>query len=142
MDTLTSNGSRFNLLPMHAFSREMNRWIDELTASDKCSGHAPVSIWESESHFHFEFDLPGVSVDNVDLNVVEKVLHVTASRAPKDGVEFVRQERKFGTVERKFNLPDRVDAEGIEAEMNSGVLTLNIPKAPEAQVKKIQIKEN
>ena len=87
-----------------------------------------------------EFDLPGVHVEDVDLKVVENVLHVTASRQPKGDVTFVRQERHFGTIERQFSLPARIDESGIEAEMNSGVLTVNVPKAPESQVKKIEIK--
>ena len=66
MNAVTSNGSRFNLLPMNVFSREMNRWIDELNSESKCASCAPASIWESDVHFHLEFDLPGVHVDDVD----------------------------------------------------------------------------
>ncbi len=140
MNAVTSNGSRFNLLPLSSVSREMNRWIDELTTETKCAGCAPVSIWESDTHFHLELDLPGVHVNDVDLKVVENVLHVTADRPAKDDVSFVRQERHFGTIERQFGLPVRIDESGIEAEMNSGVLSITVPKAPESQVKKIEIK--
>lgn len=140
MNAVTSNGSRLNLLPMNVFSREMNRWIDELSSEAKCAGVAPVSIWETDTHFHLEFDLPGVHVDDVDLKVVENVLHVTASRQAKGDVTFLRQERQFGTIERQFSLPARIDESGIDAEMNSGVLSVSVPKAPESQVKKIEIK--
>ena len=140
MNAVTSNGSRFNLLPMSVFSREMNRWIDELSSDAKSVGHPPVSIWESDTHFHLEFDLPGVHVDDVDLKVVENALHVTASRQAKGDVTFLRQERQFGSIERQFSLPARIDEAGIEAAMNSGVLSVTVPKAAESQVKKIQIK--
>ena len=142
MNAVTSNGSRLILLPLSSVSREMNRWIDELTTEAKCAGCAPVSIWESDTHFHLEFDLPGVHVDDVDLSVVENVLHVTAERKAKSDVSFVRQERHLGTIERQFSLPTRIDESGIEAEMNSGVLSVSVPKAPESQVKKIEIKGN
>lgn len=140
MNALTSNGSRLNLLPMNVFSREMNRWIDGLSSEAKYGGCAPVSIWETDTNFHLEFDLPGVHVDDVDLKVVENVLHVTAHRQAQGDVSFIRQERHFGTIERQFSLPVRIDEAGIEAGMNSGVLTVKVPKAPESQVKKIEIK--
>jgi HSP20 family protein len=140
MNALTSNGSRLNLLPMNVFSREMGRWIDELSNETKSIGHAPVSIWESDVNFHLEFDLPGVNVEDVDLKVVENVLHITAKRDVNEGVAFIRQERQFGEIERQFSLPARIDESGIEAEMNAGVLTVLVPKAPESQVKKIEIK--
>ena len=143
MNALTSNGSRFNLLPTNALSREMNRWIDELTADSKCAGSAgcaPVSIWETATQFHLEFDLPGVRPENVDLQVVDHVLHVTAMREAAGDVSFLRQERRFGTIERQFRLPAQIDETGIVAEMNSGVLAVIVPKAPASQVKKIEIK--
>ena len=142
MNAVSNNGSRLNLLPMSVFARDMNRWMDELTTPRKPVGAAPASIWESDAHFHLEFDLPGVQVDDVDLKVVENVLHVTAKRTLTQDVDFVLQERQSGTIERQFSLPARIDESGIEAEMNSGVLAVTIPKAPESQVKKIEIKSN
>jgi HSP20 family protein len=140
MNALATNGSRFNLLPMNVFSRDLSRWIDDVSSENKCGNCAPASIWETDTHFHLEFDLPGSNVDDVDLKVVENVLHITASRNVPDDVEYIRQERKFGAVERQFGLPARIDESGIEASMNAGVLSVSIPKAPESQVKKIEIK--
>lgn len=140
MNAVTSNGSRLNLLPMNSISREMSRWIDELSNEAKNSGSAPVNIWQTGTHFHLEFDLPGMNVEDVDLKVVENVLCVAAAREPCDEVTFIRQERPFGQVERQFKLPARIDESGIEAEMVAGVLKVLVPKAPESQVKKIEIK--
>ncbi|MFK7768092.1 MAG: Hsp20/alpha crystallin family protein [Mariniblastus sp.] len=137
-----SNGSRLNLLPMNSLSRDIGRWIDELTNDENKVGTAPASIWEDDTHFFLEFDLPGVSVEDVDVKVLENVLHVTANRPLKTDVTYVRQERRFGTIERQFGLPSRIDDAGIEAEMNCGVLKVTIPKAPESQVKKIEIKSS
>jgi HSP20 family protein len=137
-----SNGSRFNLLPMNAFSREMNRWIDELSGEATHKGVAPTSAWEDDTHYHFEFDLPGVSIDQIDLRVVENVLHLSANRTVDEGRSFILQERSFGEIERRFSLPVRIDESGISAEMQSGVLSVSVPKAPEAQVKKIEIRSN
>ncbi len=146
MNTVLKNGSRFNLLPMNAFSREMSRWVNELSgdvgmASDAgVVGQTPVSIWESDTSFHFQFDLPGVSPDDVDLKIIENTLHLTASRTPPADMMMMRQERRFGSIERQFLLPARVDANQVQASLESGVLTVTVAKAPEAQVQKIAIK--
>jgi HSP20 family protein len=137
MNALATHGSRFNLLPMNVFSRDLNRWMDDVSSETNC---APVSIWETDTHFHLEFDLPGVRVEDVDLKVVENVLHIGANRNAPEDVDYLRQERKYGMIERQFGLPARIDESGIEAAMNAGVLSVSVPKAPESQVKKIEIK--
>lgn len=142
MNSVMSNGSRLNLLPMNSLSREMNRWIDELSGSASSVSSAPASIWEDDTHYFLEFDLPGVVADDIDIKVVENTLHITANRPSKSDVNYLRQERRFGSVERTFSLPSRVDESQIEAKLNAGVLNISVPKAPEAQVKKIEIKSS
>lgn len=137
-----SNGSRLNFLPVSVFSREMGRWMDELTQDAKSARTASASVWEDDLHFFFEFDLPGVSVENVEVKVLENVLHVNANRPINEEVNFIRQERTFGAIERQFSLPARIDDSNIQAEMNSGVLKVTVPKAPESRVKTIEIKGN
>ena len=142
MNAILGNGSRLNLLPLNSLSREMNRWMDELKSDASSAGDAPVSIWENNTHYYLEFDLPGVVADDVDIKILENVLHVSANRPLKSDVTFLRQERQFGSVERKFSMPARVDENQIEAKLNSGVLTISVAKAPEAQVKKVEIKSS
>jgi HSP20 family protein len=52
------------------------------------------------------------------------------------------QERRFGSFERSFEVPERVDADKIDASFKKGVLTLTLPKKIEAQkpAKKIEVK--
>jgi len=137
------NGSRFNLLPINTLSREMGRIFDEMNTSEKGDlgdSGVPVSIWESDDHYYFEFDVPGVTSDDVDVTVVEDVLTVVTERTNAEDQEYLRQERSYGVRERKFSLPARVDADNIEASLKHGVLTVSLPKAPEATAKKIEIK--
>lgn len=134
------HGSRFNLLPINTLSREMGRFFDDMAQSEKRDTGAPVSIWEDDSHYYFEFDVPGIQSENVDVSVVEDVLSVSTKRVAPEGRPLLRQERSYGQSERKFSLPARVDADNIEASLKDGVLTVTLPKAPEATVKKIEIK--
>ena len=134
------NGSRFNLLPINTLSREMGRIFDDMATSEKRDSNAPVSIWESDSHYYFEFDVPGVQSEDVDVSITEDVLTVTTKRPAPANQEYLRQERTYAQSERRFSLPARVDADKIEASLKHGVLTLSLPKAPEATAKKIEIK--
>lgn len=134
------NGARFNLLPINGLSREMGRIFDEMATGEPRESAAPVSIWENDSHYYFEFDVPGVSSEDVEVTVVEDVLTVSTKRHAPEDQEFLRQERSYGQTDRKFSLPARVDADNIEAALKNGVLLVTLPKAPEASAKKIEIK--
>jgi len=135
------NGSRFSLFPVSNFAREMNRMMDQTSYSHQSrSTNAPATIWEDDKSYFFEFDLPGVHVDDVDVKIADHELHVSAKRPVKADIEFLHQERAFGSVERSFQLASNIDDSSIEAELANGVLKLTIAKAPEAQVKKIEIK--
>ncbi len=57
-----------------------------------------------------------------------------------EGENFFADERTFGSFTRAFTLPDGVDGEHVNAELKDGVLTLQIPKKPEHQPKRISIK--
>lgn len=137
------NGSRFNLLPVGNLAREMNRWFDDVSGPARAHDMvAPVSIWEDDTHYHFEFDMPGILADDVDVKVVDNELHVNARRMISADRKFVRQERGFGEFERKFHLASNIDESSVEAELKLGVLRLTIAKAPESQVKKIEVKSD
>ena len=56
--------------------------------------------------------------------------------------DYYLQERRFGSFERRFRVPEGVDIDKIEASFKNGVLTVTLPKKPEAQAasKKIEVK--
>lgn len=87
-------------------------------------------------------DLPGVDENSVDITVEKQVLTITGyvSTTIPEGYELVRNEYGIGDFHRSFTLPDEIDRDGIEASISHGVLRLNLPKAPEAQAKKITVK--
>lgn len=92
----------------------------------------------------FRFDLPGVAHDDIDIDVVDGVLTVQGKREDKteekssEGKVF-RRETFVGSFRRSFRLPDNIDAGAISANHNDGVLEVRVPKAAEAQPRRIQI---
>ncbi|MDH4278023.1 MAG: Hsp20/alpha crystallin family protein [Acidimicrobiia bacterium] len=87
-------------------------------------------------------DLPGVSADQVDIDVERGVLTITAERTwpREDGDQLYINERQTGAFRRQVHLGDSLDVDGIEADFADGVLTLRIPVSERAQPKRIEIK--
>lgn len=108
------------------------------------SAFAPrLEIRETDASFVLVADLPGVAQDAVDISVDGRELTIAGARdkaALGEGDKLHLHERAFGSFERKFTLPDEVDAETIEAALKDGVLTVTIPKQPQSQPRKIRIR--
>jgi HSP20 family protein len=100
----------------------------------------PVDIYETADGLIVKADLPGVSKDKLNVRVENNLLTIrgeAAHVAPGDPIY-----REYGLVNffRQFELNERVDQNKISAELNHGVLTLNLPKAEEAKPKKIDVR--
>jgi HSP20 family protein len=88
-----------------------------------------------------QFDLPGVDVDSVDLDVERNVLTVRAERrgSTGDDTEMIAAERPRGVFSRQLILGDTLDTDRLQASYAAGVLTLRIPVAEKAKPRKITI---
>lgn len=87
-------------------------------------------------------DLPGFTSDDVSIDVQDNVLTVRGERkrpqAP-EGTSFVHVERPFGSFERRITVPKGVDADGITASLDNGVLSLIVHKPEQMKPKTITI---
>ena len=97
-----------------------------------------ADVLESGEAFLLTLDLPGVAPDQLDVSLDAGVLGIVGTRF----LEREQEGKARAAVEyrREFRLPDVVDAEGVEARLESGVLTLNLPKAQAARPRRIEIK--
>jgi HSP20 family protein len=106
-----------------------------------------VDVSQTEKEWRIEADLPGVSKDNVSVDVHDHHLILRAEmrqeEQPEDGEqrEYHRRERGYGRLERVFPLPQNVDEENIRCEFRDGVLTVHVPKAeaPAPQGRRVPI---
>jgi HSP20 family protein len=100
----------------------------------------PMDAWRDGDTFHVEFDLPGINPDSIDLDVERNVVTVKAERRPRStDAELIAAERPRGVFSRQLILGDNLDTEHIEANYDTGVLTLLIPVAEQAKPRKIAI---
>ncbi len=109
-------------------------------------GAAPaVDIIEKNNSYEVAADVPGFDEKNIEVKVVNGSLSIKGERKSEKEEkkkDYYLSEREFGSFERSFSLPDGVDTDKIEASLKKGVLTVTLPKKPEAQkpAKTIEVK--
>ena len=100
-------------------------------------------VKETKEALVLKADLPGVKTDDLDVSVQANVLSISGKReqeATTNDEHVHMVERSFGSFTRSFTLPEAVDTKNLEAELKDGVLTVTLPKAPEAKPQRVQIK--
>jgi HSP20 family protein len=124
---------RWEPVPVH---RLFNTLFDTPTvASAQARRFAPATdLIESDSHYILRADLPGLSEDDVNVELDGNVLTVSGERRSSTEdrkAGYYRVERSYGSFRRSVRLPEGVDAEAITATFDKGVLEISVPK-PEA----------
>lgn len=159
------------LRPWHSFDtlrREMDRLFEDLDRGlwpaafrrslfafepfgrhDFASATKPaVDIVEKEKAYEMTAELPGLDEKEIEVKLSNGGVTIKgAKNEEKEEKEeknenYHLHERRFGSFERYFSMPEGVDLDKIEARFNKGILTVTLPKKPEAQKpeKKIEIK--
>jgi HSP20 family protein len=120
--------------------RDLDRLTQQAFGTAARPAVMPMDAWRDGDRFHIEFDLPGVNVESIDLDVERNVLTVRADRSTVDGSnELIAAERPRGMFSRQIILGDNLDTDRIEADYSGGVLHLLIPIAEKAKLRKITI---
>lgn len=104
-----------------------------------------VDIVEKDNAYEVIAELPGLDEKNIEVKLSDAGLTIKGEKKEEKEEKrkgFYLQERHFGSFERSFRIPEGVDPDKIEASFKKGVLTVALPKKPEAQkpAKKIEIK--
>ena len=96
----------------------------------------PADVTVGETNLVLTLDLPGLTSEDVELEVVDGQLFVRGERKrpePVEGAVWAHSERGFGAFERRIGLPRGVDLDAITASMDNGVLSLIVPKPVKAK---------
>jgi HSP20 family protein len=100
-----------------------------------------ADIYETDEALSVVMEMPGVEKQNLEVALENDVLRVDAriDFSKYEGMEPVYTEYNIGHYSRSFTLSKKIDQDGISAQLDDGVLTLTLPKAKEAQPRKIAI---
>jgi HSP20 family protein len=114
--------------------------------SEPTWGAAPaVDIAESDKAYEIAADLPGMSEKDIEVKLTNGGLLIKAHKQEEreeKKKDYYVHERRFGSFERNFRVPEGVETDKVEANFKNGVLTVTLPKTAEAQKaeKKIAVK--
>ncbi len=95
-----------------------------------------VDIGENDNEYVVKAELPECKKEDIKVNVEDGTLCISGERKvekEETGMKFHRVERAYGRFERTFGLPDQADSDKISSEYKDGVLTVHLPKNPQAK---------
>ena len=119
--------------------RDFDRLAQQIWGTPARPAAMPMDAWLDGEQIVVQFDLPGVDMYSVDLDVPRNVLTVRAERRQSTGedAEMIAAERPRGVLRRQLTLGDTPDTDRVQASYSAGVLTLRIPVAEKANPGKI-----
>jgi HSP20 family protein len=138
------------LIKSQPFSTDLHRLFnsvfDDVASTGAAQRWTPaMDLVEVDDHFVLKADLPGLSEDDVSIEVHDNVLTVAGERKSEHEARergFYRVERAYGSFRRTLTLPEGVDADAIKASFDRGVLEISIPKPEQRKPRKIAIGES
>jgi HSP20 family protein len=104
--------------------------------------YPPVDVFDAGDAFVLKAEVPGVEPEKLDVSVEAETVTLRGERAfadPSEGAAFHRRERDQGQFRRVVRLPALVASDEARAEYKNGVLTVRIPKAKEAQPRRLTV---
>ena len=124
--------------------QQMERLFEDATTPRQraLSGVFPLTnLTEDKDNYHIRAELPGVSGDELDIQITANNLAISGERkiTAEEGVKYHRREREAGTFSRMIGLPGEVDTNKVDANMENGILTVVVPKAEIAKPKQITV---
>ena len=134
---------------LRTLQREVDGLFDQFFGRTDGGDRDTSAVWspstdlaETDDDYRLRLDVPGMSADDISINLQNRTLTVSGERTSErteEGEDAVRVERAFGTFHRTFTLPNAVDADNIEATYDGGVLTIHVPKTKESTRRQIEI---
>ena len=124
---------------------EMNRLFTRTMGEGASAGSSwtpAVDIFDAADAIELKAELPGLSPEDIDIEVDDNVLTLRGERRFAETVEegrYYRLERSYGSFQRSVTLPHGVRADEITAGFDNGVLTVRVPKADEVKPRKIAV---
>ncbi|MEO0973062.1 MAG: Hsp20/alpha crystallin family protein [Pseudomonadota bacterium] len=101
-----------------------------------------VDVREEDGRYVLRADLPGVKADDIQITTESGTLTLSGTRETRAAKDegYRKVERVAGKFYRRFSLPETANADQIEATSSNGVLEISIPKQPEVQPRRIDVR--
>ena len=97
-----------------------------------------VDVMETENSIIVITDLPGVKKEDIDIDISEDSIDITAKfedEINEEGANYIKKERSYGETKRSISLPAQINVKEATAKFNDSILTVNLPKLMEEKHK-------
>lgn len=101
-----------------------------------------VDVVEKDNAYEVTAELPGMSEKDIEVKLAGGMLTIKGEKSEEKEEkkkDVYVSERRYGSFQRSFSVPDDVDADRLAATLSNGVLTVTMPKSPEAKKKERKI---
>ncbi len=122
---------------------QLTRLADQMWGGREESWLPAVDVFDKPDAVVLKAELPGMSPDDVQLEVEDNVLTLKGERRfeeETDDERYHRIERRYGSFQRSLALPQGALAEEISADYADGILTVTVPKAEEVKPRQIPVR--
>ena len=127
---------------LNSLFQDYSRGQNDTDALSAASFAPPVDIYEDEHKLVLKLEVPGVKQEDLDIQVEGRTLTVRGERkfsSEEKEENFHRVERRYGSFQRSFSLPNTVNTENVSADYENGVLKVTLAKRAEAKPKQIKV---
>lgn len=134
---------------MNGMAAEMDRLMSsalnefEPVTNPRRRADAPaLNLWEDDGTLHVEMELPGISMEDLDLSVFQNRLTIRGQRRPMspEGARVLRRERAEGEFTRTITFGTEIDSENVSATLRDGILHVALPRAEAARPRRIEVR--
>jgi HSP20 family protein len=128
---------------VNPFFNDVYSLLNDSFLNEKLATRTPaVNIAETDTQFEIELAVPGLSKEDIKINLDKNVLSVSADKKTEtvdENKKFTKREYSFNSFSRSFTLPESADHSKIEADYTAGILKLTVAKKEEAKFQSREI---
>jgi len=102
-----------------------------------------IEMFDKKDKIVVRAEIPGVKPEDIDVSISDSMLTIKGERKSETEVkeeDYYRSEMTYGRFSRSVSLPEKVQAEHIDANYDDGILEVTLSKVPEAKPKKVAVK--
>lgn len=128
--------------------RDLRAWqerLERLTAPHADAWAPPIDVYEAPDRFVISAEVPGLAREEVNISIEDTRVTLQGQRMERaaaggDVLHYHQIERGYGAFTRTFEFAEKIDRDGVSADLQNGVLTIILPKAPVVPPRKIDVR--
>lgn len=145
LQLVPSRSNWLSLMPeVDLFDRMFGDWTIPNIWSEERVVVPAFDISETEKEYVISGEIPGVEPKDLEITLTDGILSIKGEKKQESEEKeenYHRFERRYGSFQRSFRLPENISRDKLDASYKDGILKLTLPKSEESEVKKIEVKE-